>query len=626
MAYDYGSLDLGIRNPFKKEGLIRFIGGAAVATLGVIILFLVPQNVETDLFRAWVYAILGILLLSRGLHRAGQGLFKMFRFFVGRSAPTSLAPNFAKSERDNAKLEAPRVAYSASALENMLMGRKNVTFTEPAGWLSRMVHSIMPKLLFLPYPIRNIAQDIAGAVISTLTALIAFGLTYFVSASGLAGAAGEMIIPLFSVVLLVYLVWSWRKVARSIKISASQGLQDRGAGSLAKILAFSILIPVIIGALYSQLSVSAQNELAALTSQLDLFSATPYLLLMAVLAGLTIALTALMIRERTKQYKPLTEVSEYRQNLQESVHPNEIFVNIDNIVLANRRFREIPNRYYRELDPKLNEQSQGKGDFFGELIAETQPEYQPQEYSRSFNIARVVMTLLGQVLFFLSALALVYGAVTLSDLAGSYQELANQAQPVTGEQALSFFDQTQSLLALLFTWLILSGFGNILTNQAHVFWGEITFNSLLIYLKAEGTFTESKLSTGTSIYDSTRSENVVVRSSITSWIITSRITTSTFATSGANNLEMPRYIMSMQRNDAELEQMVEEIKGFLRNRESIASISNDRDLQSAHNIFQVNQQTRALIDSGQQAEAPKLGAEASHALSNNSDGFTEQPS
>ncbi|PPT10886.1 hypothetical protein CKA32_007133 [Geitlerinema sp. FC II] len=40
---------------------------------------------------------------------------------------------------------------------------------------------------------------------------------------------------------------------------------------------------------------------------------------------------------------PQTEVSEFRANMQESVHPNEIFINIENIVLANRRYKEVPN-------------------------------------------------------------------------------------------------------------------------------------------------------------------------------------------------------------------------------------------------------------------------------------------
>ncbi len=63
----------------------------------------------------------------------------------------------------------------------------------------------------------------------------------------------------------------------------------------------------------------------------------------------------------------------------------------------------------------------------------------------------------------------------------------------------------------------------VLIQAAHLFYAEIQFDSLLIYFKCEGTFTESKISTGTSIHDSTRSENTLVRTSITSWGIVSGI-------------------------------------------------------------------------------------------------------
>ena len=35
MAYDYGSESLGIRNPFKAEGLLRAIRGLVVSLLGI---------------------------------------------------------------------------------------------------------------------------------------------------------------------------------------------------------------------------------------------------------------------------------------------------------------------------------------------------------------------------------------------------------------------------------------------------------------------------------------------------------------------------------------------------------------------------------------------------------------
>ena len=149
-----------------------------------------------------------------------------------------------------------------------------------------------------------------------------------------------------------------------------------------------------------------------------------------------------------------------------------------------------------------------------------------------------------------------------------------------------------AFVSTLFFWQIVTTIGRMLENFSHIFWAELRFNSLLMYMKTEGTFAESKVSTGMSIHDSTRSENVIVKSSITPWVVSSRINTSTFATSGANNVEMPRYVMSMSKNDDELNEIVTEIKAFLRARENIAGFSNTADLQHAENILKVNNASR----------------------------------
>lgn len=96
-----------------------------------------------------------------------------------------------------------------------------------------------------------------------------------------------------------------------------------------------------------------------------------------------------------------------------------------------------------------------------------------------------------------------------------------------------------------------------------------------------------------SIHDSTRAENVVVRSSVIPWIITSPIMTSTFAPSGNKNLEMPRCIMLMHKHNQEMSTIVAEISGFLRKRQGIATITNEADLSSAETIFRVNEASRS---------------------------------
>ena len=57
-------------------------------------------------------------------------------------------------------------------------------------------------------------------------------------------------------------------------------------------------------------------------------------------------------------------------------------------------------------------------------------------------------------------------------------------------------------------------------------------------------------------------------------------------------LEAPRFVMGMNKNDGELKEIVDEIKAFLRGRET--SLNQTVDLANASTIHQVNQQTRAF--------------------------------
>lgn len=607
MAYDFGSKGLGIGNPFKQEGLIRTLGGLAIAGIGLYSVFNVTDIIEQDMTKAWVYAAVGLVLLIAGFKRAGSGLFQLFKFFVGRSVPSSLAYNLTKSEKENAALERKEnvLAYKSATLESMLMGRKNATFTEPLGWMGRFVHSIFPKLIFLPYPIRNISQEIVSVLTTTVIAFIAFGLTYFVSSSGLAGEAGHIIMPVFSIFILIYLVAAWRKAANAVSLDRVKQLNSAGAASVAKIITFSILFPVAIGGGYHFVNqnINPNNSFYQVADKVTVFSAWPSLLTLIGLGLVTAGFVFYLVNIRSQQSTTNTEVSEYRENLQESVHPNEIFINIENIVLANRRYKEIPNRTYMNFDPVLEEQSQGKGSFAGELLIETQPEFSSVEQPASYKTTRLASTILAQVLMVIGAYLFFSVAPQIAAGIEFFQYFADNISRVSRAANNGTIEPLQALMAdtsiivvafisTLFFWQIVTTIGRMLENFSHIFWAELQFNSLLMYMKTEGTFAESKISTGMSMYDSTRSENFIVKSSITPWVVSSRINTSTFATSGARNVEMPRYVMSMSKNDDELTSIVDEIKSFLRARENIAGFSNTADLQHAENILKVNNASR----------------------------------
>ncbi len=563
MAFEYGSDTLGIKNPFKFEGFVLTVRGVFVTILGVIALFAVKDLVANGAKLAgWLSLAIGILLLSNGVIATGRGLFKVMRFYVGRGVPASLAKNVGKSE---SHVNEPYIAYGDKNLEQMLMGRKNTTFVEPDGWLARMLHTIMPRLLFMPYPIRNLAQKLGAGMIYSLLAFLCYGLAWFSGSSGLTNIADTPILDWLSIILAGYLflVWSQRRSPLQRLLGAT--VQPAGSKGVVLMLVFSILAPVALS--YFHYNVTPLPPIP--------LSAGSYIGFMTFLAAVATVYGLWLTFLRAKLANPKTDVSEFRTNWQESIHPQEIFINFENIVMANRRYKEIPNRVYRDFDAQLVEQgSNDKGKFSGEMVQETQPVYKSLPITPLFKMLRIGGTIAGESLLAIAAL-LFYLAI----------------EPVTqiNQQVIPAVD---ALIYPVIIWV----FGQIISNSARVFWSEMHFESLLVYFQCHGTYSESKVSTGTGIHDSTRSENVVVRSSLTPWILTSRLVTSCFAESGSNNLEFYRRILELHKADDDLDKITTEMKEFLGNRETIAGV-NQKDLNSAGAIFQVNQETRSNLES-----------------------------
>lgn len=600
MAFDYGSIDLGLKNPFKKEGFVTAIRGTLQIALGIYLLVAAVKLVPISAISGWIFVFFGGVLLTAGVRSLGGGIYATLRYFVGRNHPTSLAHNFSKSETSTAAEEAKSVAYTKQTLEEMLIGRKNSSFVEPIGFLARLIHSLVPKLLFMPYPIRNMVQRLFGAWVKTLVALIAYGFVAFVSLSGLAGNSGTLTFPIYSVILLFYIISVWRDASRPLNRKAELNIESLGSGAIVKVIIWSLLLPIGVAMLISWALTSNQISEHQILAELGKFpSLHTYAYLIGIFAISTMgtSLILVMLKKRLAYTNPITEVSELRENWQESVHPNEIFINLDNLVMANRRYKEVPNRVYQELDPQLDEQVEGKGGFRGKVIQEIQPKFNPMNLGKTFTRVRMLTLITGNLFFILSSIttfALAYAAME------AYQVFSNMRYQsiesfFTSNLFSQFLDSSMGVVHLFLIGLITTSFARMLTNSAHVFFAELQFESLLIYFKCEGTFTESKISTGTGIHDSTRSENTLVRSSITPWVVVSRIVSTTFAATGINNLEHPRYILEMHKDDQELANIRADVIKFLKDRESIASITSERDLGNASQIHQLNQQTRAHI-------------------------------
>ena len=619
MSFDYGSLGLDIKNPFKTEGKIVAVQGVIQSIIGAYLLIQATNAVDTNMPIAWLFMGAGILILGFGLKSLATGISSTLRYFVGRNHPTSLSKNYSTSEQLNAEKESD-VAYKAKEIEEMLVGRKNVTFTEPEGFLSRMLYSFSDKLLFAPYPIRNLAQRLWQSWISTAVALVSFDLVSFITLNGLAGDIGKSSYSFYSANLLLYILLVWSQCALPITREVEKDAQSFNSLKLSKIIAFSLFIPVLLSVGFTKLVTASDLNLDELEAYLDKMPAIHpelYILATLIFASIVTVIVAFMIKQRLALLKPVTEVSELRENWQESVHPKEIFINLENLVMANRRYKEVPNRVYKKLDPKLDAQVDEKGSFKGEMIQEVQPKYIPLDYNNTFKNTRLVALVVSSLLFVISTLltfSLVKNAVPLIE---AFQTLPSMnIRNIFSEIFIFSIIDILTTLFHLSLWLCLTFiFGSVLFSASHWFYAEMNFESLLIYFKCEGTFTESKISTGTGIYDSTRSENTLVRSSITPWVIVTKIVSSTFAAPGMKNLEHFRFIMEMHKEDSQLSAIKSDIINFLKDRESIASITSERDLGNASQIHALNEQSRGAPANAQKVEL-KDDAEAAGYIQN----------
>lgn len=563
MAFEYGSQSIELRNPFRLEGLLYFLRGAAVSGLGG---YLILYGADDLRFGT------GVLLLAIGLYAVGLGLFKVARFYVGRGVPANLsrsasnAPSITPGREGAFQHEG--IYDPPKVLSEMLVGRKNLTFREPRGWLARMLNGLSFPLIFLPWPMRWITLKLFMAAWFSAVVLLLLGLTLLyarttewsvVFESPVAGYLG------LAALLVIFLVWLrfkpsplWRNSdLRSPRThSSTTSFQERPFRQFIK-LALWLGVPVL-------LTVQLVNYQQ--TTGLPPLPLNPYPWL-AVFAGALFAAFAyafVMALRRAPRGMVPTEVSEYRDHWQESVHPMDIFRAIE-MTLANHRYMEIPNREYINEPPVLQGQgSDNKGDFGGEILHEIQPA--PLERRRDPLILPGV--LLGQALLLGSSVWLFFA-------------IQNLVEPSVDMLATA-------LLGPAVLWLL----GGALAYVANIYLGEFQFESRLIAFRASGTYSESRLATGMSIHDSTRSENIFVRSSLTPWLVVSQIHSSIIAVSGAMNLEQPRYVLAMERDDSLTDELIADMRRYLRERQVMAGVQSQADLEAASSIHQMNEQTR----------------------------------
>ncbi|GAB5388397.1 MAG: hypothetical protein Alpg2KO_13650 [Alphaproteobacteria bacterium] len=568
MSFEYGSRQIEIGNPFKLEGIFYALRGALIAILGGILIFSVRETVTADAsLIGWLQFGTGIALLSLGLAAVGLGALKMFRFYVGRGAPSDLA----RHENTYGS-----TAYTAKSLADMLLARKNLTYIEPMGLVGRGIHSVFQRLIFTPLPIRIVTQRIFEGALYSILALLIYGLALFSGSTGLTNITDTPVQGWLGVALTAFLFGIWYMKIPQRGDLAAGGVRATKTRNLTGVIVGAIALPTILG------QVHAWKPLPEPPADTGF-----WLWMLVGMAVATSVLAGFLAAFRIWKHEPLTEVSEYRDHWQESLHPMDIYRSFD-MVMADHRHLEIPNRVYAQIDPGLLMQgSADKGKFAGATVQETQPVPIGGKAPSTMRHLALATSFLGNVLIAISA-TLIFLQVKGATLPLDYAAFA------------------AALVMPTILWL----FGRIITRLANTFLAEIQFISRMVYFFAEGTYTESKLSTGMSIYDSNRSENTVVRSSLTPWMLVSHVRSSTFAVSGSDNLEQYRYVLELEKDDAFLATLRDDLRRYMDSRQQIADFKSESDMDAASVIHQMNDATRAQPgpDTGKGLKGRKLEA------------------
>lgn len=559
MAFEYGAQKLNIRNPFRFEGLIRSVRGLVLLVVGVYLLFQIQALLGTDKPQAWLNLFVGGLFVIGGLKALGAGLFQVMRFFVGRAAPASLSDNVARE----AVPEREPTLYNPKNIHNMLMSKTNPTFVEPLGWFARAVHSVFPKLIVTPWPIRNLATNLAMKLTKSVVAIAAFLVASLVVVMVFAGTGGgdvgSAVVSLtFQLVLMIYLGMVWVKLGNPLARANMIQLHQYTSKSLAMVVIGAIVIPVLIAqgwiAIWEEMRPGSQQELMELVPLLEPVFRIGTLLTLTIVGAIVVtAISMLLIRARTGMVEVRTTSSEQNRSWRYDIHPRQIFTTLRDLVLMEKRKEELPNRIYMDKNDTADANRENE-QFNGDLIAEIQPVVEEMSEPGVLRWSRITGTVLSQVMMLVGAFLFWAGADRALDHVMFWPILVDQG--VTLQVALEqFFVPAGGTFAIVIAAFLLMGFGRSLAAICHVFWSEIFFRSNIFDFHCEGTVMRATHFRGADRH-SASSEQDVFSFDATYFALATEAVSSTFAVSGQHNLEQPRYILSLDNCDGFMNSVV----------------------------------------------------------------------
>ena len=621
MAYEYGAQKLNIRNPFRFEGLIRSVRGLIITLIGIYLLIQIQSLLQEDKASTWVALALGAVFVAGGLRALALGLFQMMRFFVGRAAPASLATN---QGREAVNEKEPGL-YTAETLHKMLMNKSNPTFVEPLTWFARAVHSIFPRLITTPWPVRNLAQSLLMRVSKSVVALLAYLIASLILYIALSGndsqATGQVVVPAsLQLLLMLYLVTIWTRQENPLSHANMRKANSFSSTSLTILIVAAIAAPVLIlqlwNSIWSGLSAAGQARFSELLPRIEPLLGIGSLIALTVAGILVTALLAgMLIRARGNLLTIDTNSSERNDSWRYDLHPRQIFTTLRDFVLMQRRQHNLPNRVYLDHND-TNSANRDNEQFNGDLMVEIQPLAQELEEPASLRWARILGTVSAQLLLLGGALLFWWLAERGLEHMADFRQLTDSPSPWVEV----LIEPLATSFKLFLASLLLFAFGRTLWSVSHLFWAEIFFKSQMFDLHCEGTVMRSKHFRGADRH-SASSEQDLFSFDATYFALGAQALSSTFAVSGQYNLEQPRYLLSFGADDGFLNGIIEDLQSQFQRRDEELKADKQADKDERLDYIRAEQEARRTGD----MTAQGLTRQAQEALEQNKDKPLPEP-
>jgi hypothetical protein len=588
MSYDYSSesTKLDLVNPYIFQNRVLFACATVLLLMGAYAFIEARFALQTGVSGQFLL----LCALGFGLSTVALGLFtqamKRLKFYFGRGKPESLAPEIPLGVNGDSIL--------ARNLQTLLRQRA-LGYTEPEGALQSVLYHRFPQLMTAPFVVQGFAKQYFYNLCTVLATLLSFLAAWFFSKDDTTQAW----------VSLAYFLTSVFWLVKPYAMDENRPLRTT---HLIGLVAAGILLPMLLGVLSMKLP-----PLLGLT-----FHVQTFVLLICALVSSGLLLSA-ALKQTTDA--PVTEVSNELLRLSMQSPPATLFEELARKQQAQWT-EKIPNRCYVRIEPVTPINAPG-GSFTGDYLEETQPmpilgRNDSDNISVFANPSRKFLALsdlFAALLIAVSALFVVIFIATLSidqvhtpniDLknaaknAASNNSSANATQPAIETLAsplIGVKDKPVSLenlkpslrtnTTLSMNWAVLSGALMMISvalfcfkNSARL-WGRFDFESIVVWVTAQGSYQTAKLGTGNGFNSQLQTENKIVRvEDMTVNLWRTRIETVCFGDKGG------RQITSMYATHQEAQELAADLQAYVDGQSVLTAPQSARDSQKIAGLFQ----------------------------------------